>query len=288
MIRLIALDMDGTLLGPDHQVSTKNRDTILAAQENGIQVMVATGRGYQEAFDPVKSVGLDLAYICLNGAEVREKNKDIISSTYINEQDIQQAASILDTKTIDYQLFIGDRLYTKSIEQQVEIFAQLARDLNQVPPIDVIRTEVMQRVEDGYIHEVPSYEALLQTHGQSIYKIFGTSMNRTSLDTARGSLKDLSGLAVSSSGAGNLEITNINAQKGIALEAYTKQKGIAMENVMVVGDSFNDVSMMKRAGRSVAMGDAPAQVRAHCTHSTVTNTADGVSLAIEEVLQQQR
>ncbi|HLS60094.1 MAG TPA: Cof-type HAD-IIB family hydrolase [Virgibacillus sp.] len=288
MIRLIALDMDGTLLGPDHQVSKKNRDTILAAQASGIQVMVATGRGYQEAFDPVKSVGLDLAYICLNGAEVRETNKQVISSTYINEQDIEQTASVLDTKEIDYQLFIGDRLYTKSVEQQVEIFAQLARDLNQVPPIDIIRAEVMRRVEEGYIHEVASYEELLQTKAKSIYKIFGTSMNRNSLDLARGSLQDLSGLAVSSSGAGNLEITNINAQKGIALDAYTKQHGISMENVMVVGDSFNDLSMMERAGRSVAMGDAPERIKETCTHITKTNADDGVSLAIEAVLKHQR
>src|SRR5690625_19055 len=103
MIRLIALDMDGTLLNPDHQVSENNRDSILAAQASGIQVMVATGRGYQEAFDPVKSVGLDVAYICLNGAEVRETNKQVVPSPYINEQNIEQAASILNKKEIVHQ-----------------------------------------------------------------------------------------------------------------------------------------------------------------------------------------
>src|SRR5690625_6228534 len=95
-------------------------------------------------------------------------------------------------------------------------------------------------------------------------------MNRNSRDLARGSLQDLSGLAVSSSGAGNLEITNINAQKGIALDAYTKQHGISMENVMVVGDSFNDLSMMERAGRSVAMGEDRKSTRLNSSHVAIS------------------
>ena len=98
---------------------------------------------------------------------------------------------------------------------------------------------------------------MIKQRGNEIYKIFGTSFNRH-LDNAREALKSLPGLAVSSSGAGNLEITNINAQKGIAVEQYAKSKGISMENVMVIGDNYNDLSMMERAGRSVAMGNAPA------------------------------
>jgi len=145
----------------------------------------------------------------------------------------------------------------------------------------------MDRVEQGYIRQVDSYNELINQRGNEIYKVFGTSFNRTNLDKARQELQLLPGLAISSSGAGNLEITDINAQKGIAVETYAKSKGISMKDVMVIGDNYNDLSMMVRAGHSVAMGNAPAAIKVACTEITTTNEHDGVGLAIEAILQNQ-
>lgn len=146
----------------------------------------------------------------------------------------------------------------------------------------------MGRVEQGTLQEVDSFDDLIQQRGNEIYKIFGTSLHRQHLDNARNILHTLPGLAVSSSGAGNLEITHALAQKGIAVEQYAKSKGVSMESVMVIGDNYNDLSMMKRAGRSVAMGNAPAEIKAACTVTTTSNAHDGVGLAIEAILQLQK
>ena len=287
MIHLIAIDMDGTILSPDHSISTKNKQAILAAQSNGIEVVIATGRSFSEAFGPVRSGGLNLPYICLNGAEIREESGELISATHIAEVDIKKITSILDAHTIDYQLFIDTLIYTKSIKDQIDSFIQLAEAANQIPAVDKIRQDVMDRVEQGSIRQVDSYNELINLRGSEIYKIFGTSYNRLHLDNARKVLQLLPGLAISSSGAGNLEITNINAQKGIAVEKYAKIKGISMANVMVIGDNYNDLSIMERAGLSVAMGNAPAEIKAACTEITTTNEHDGVGLAIEAILQHQ-
>ncbi|WP_421102881.1 Cof-type HAD-IIB family hydrolase [Sporosarcina psychrophila] len=287
MIRLIAIDMDGTILSPDHSISTKNKQAILAAQLNEIEVVIATGRSFSEAIGPVRSGGLNLPYICLNGAEVRNESGELISATHIVGNDIKKITSILDAHTIDYQLFIDTLIYTKSIKDQIETFIQLAEAANQIPAVDEIRKEVMDRVERGFVIQLDSYDELINLRGSEIYKVFGTSFNRLNLDDARKALQLLPGLAISSSGAGNLEITNKNAQKGIAVENYAKSKGISMENVMVIGDSYNDLSMMERAGRSVAMGNAPAEIKAACTEITTTNEHDGVGLAIEAILQHQ-
>ena len=287
MIRLIAIDMDGTILSPDHTISTKNKQAILAAQSNGIEVVIATGRGFSEAYGPISDSGLNLSYICLNGAEIRDAFGNLISATHIVENNITKITSILDAHTIDYQLFIDTLIYINSIEDQIDTFIQLAEAANQIPAVDKIRQEVMDRVEQGYILQVDSYDELINQRGSEIYKVFGTSFNRANLDKARKALQLLPGLAISSSGAGNLEITDINAQKGIAVEKYAKSKGIAMANVMVIGDSYNDLSMMERAGRSVAMGNAPAEIKAACTEITTTNEHDGVGLAIEAILQLQ-
>ncbi|HJF33777.1 MAG TPA: Cof-type HAD-IIB family hydrolase [Sporosarcina psychrophila] len=287
MIRLIAIDMDGTILSPDHSISTKNKQAILAAQSNGIEVVIATGRSFSEAFGPVSDEGLNLSYICLNGAEVRDEFGELLAATHIAKNDINEITSILDAHTIDYQLFIDTLIYTKSIKDQIDTFIQLAEAANQIPPVDKIRQEVMERVEKGFIVQLDSFDKLINQRGNEIYKVFGTSYNRQQLDNARNALQLLPGLAISSSGAGNLEITNHNAQKGIAVEQYANSKGIAMENVMVIGDSYNDLSMMVRAGHAVAMGNAPAAIKAACTEITTTNEYDGVGLAIEAILQQQ-
>lgn len=287
MIRLIALDMDGTILSPDHSISIKNKEAIWEAQKNGIEVVIATGRSFLEAFDPIHDAGLNVPYICINGAEVRDQQGNLISETHILEEDISKVTTILDDEAIDYQLFIDKQVYTKNIEAPIDTFIQLAEAANQVPQVDEIRREVMDRVERGIIRQVDSFNPLIAEHGSSIYKIFGTSYNRDHLDRAREALKQFPGLAVSSSGAGNLEITSVNAQKGIAVEQYATSKGISMDQVMVVGDNYNDLSMMERAGRAVAMGNAPDAIKAACTHVTATNEHDGVGLAIQEVLQVQ-
>jgi len=287
MIRLIAIDMDGTILSPDNSISTKNKQAIIAAQSNGIEVVIATGRSFSEAFGPVSGEGLNLSYICLNGAEVREESGELISATHIIEDDIKKITSILDAHAIDYQLFIDTLIYTKSIKDQIDTFIQLAEAANQIPAVDEIRKEVMDRVERGFVIQLDLYDELINQRGSEIYKVFGTSFNRLNLDNARKELQLLPGLAISSSGAGNLEITNKKAQKGIAVEQYAKSKGISMANVMVIGDSYNDLSMMELAGRSVAMGNAPEEIKAACTAITTTNEFDGVGLAIEAILQHQ-
>ncbi len=287
MIRLIAIDMDGTILSPDHTISTKNKEAILEAQSNGIEVVIATGRSFSEAFDPISSEGLNVSYICLNGAEIRNSFGELISATHITKDDVEKIIAILDEEKIDYQLFIDTIVYTKSIEGPIDAFIQLAKAANQVPPIDEIRKEVMGRVAQGTLQEVDSFDDLIKQRGEEIYKVFGTSFHRQHLDNARDILQTILGLAVSSSGAGNLEITHAYAQKGIAVEQYAKIKGISMENVMVIGDNYNDLSMMKRAGRSVAMGNAPEEIKAACTVVTTSNEHDGVGLAIEAILQLQ-
>jgi Cof subfamily protein (haloacid dehalogenase superfamily) len=277
--------MDGTLLGPDHTISKKNKEAILEAQSRGIEVVIATGRSYSEAYYPLTDAGLKVPFICLNGAEVRKNDGELLSATYLAESEIDQIVSILEEQKIDYQLFIGKTVYTKSIEDQIDTFVQLALAANQVPPIDEIRAEVMNRVEIGLVKEIPSLAPIIEKHKQEINKIFGTSFNKIHLDNARKALKSLTGLAVSSSGAGNLEITSINAQKGIALEQLAKSKGIAMENIMAIGDNYNDLSMLQVVGHSVAMGNAPEDIKAACKSVTTTNEFDGVGTAIESALR---
>lgn len=287
MIRLIAIDMDGTLLSPDHTISEMNKKTIREAQAQGIEVVIATGRSYLEAYEPVHEEGLDLSYICINGAEVRDNTGNLITGTHLLDEDIHKVMAILESYEIDCQLFIDKTVYAKSIQVQVDTFIQLAEAANLTPNVEDIRKEIESRVELGIVQIVDSFDPVLKDHQSEIYKILGTSFNRDNLDVARAALNNIPSLAISSSGAGNLEITNVNAQKGIALTALSRARNIPMEQVMAIGDNYNDLSMMERVGRSVAMGNAPEAIQEACDHITETNSNNGVSVAIQKVLQAQ-
>lgn len=285
MIRLIAIDMDGTLLAPDHTISERNIQAIRAAKEKGIEVVIATGRSYPEAHGPVGDAMLETSYVCLNGADVRDESGNIISATYLPEKDISKITSILNQENIHHELYIDESIYTINVEEQIQMFINLAKSIGQTVPEDSIRQEVMGRVEQGFIRLVDSYDEMITLRGHEIYKIFAVSNQPENLRRANEQLKTIQSLAVSSSGIQNIEINNINAQKGIAIEEYTNLKGISMDDVMVIGDSFNDVSMMERAGYSVAMENAPDEIKALCTETTSRSDQDGVALAIEKVLK---
>ena len=96
-----------------------------------------------------------------------------------------------------------------------------------------------------------------------------------------------SSIKITSSSRSNIEINNINAQKGIAVERYANMLNTPMSNVMAIGDNNNDVSMLKLAGTSYAMGNASTEVKQLATHITDTNVNDGVGKAILAVLAEQ-
>ncbi len=93
-------------------------------------------------------------------------------------------------------------------------------------------------------------------------------------------------LAVSSSSQNNIEITNVKAQKGVAVKVIAEELGIELVDCMAIGDNLNDVSMLKVVGTSVAMENAPTVVSALADYITVSNEEDGVALAIESALRE--
>ena len=95
MIKLIATDMDGTLLNAGHEITTMNQEAIKFAQANGITVVIATGRAFYEAQTPVAETDLKVPYICLNGAEVRDESFNIMSTSHLNHDLVHKITTAL-------------------------------------------------------------------------------------------------------------------------------------------------------------------------------------------------
>jgi Cof subfamily protein (haloacid dehalogenase superfamily) len=284
MIKCIASDMDGTLLNSYQQVSQENKEAILKAQDQGVEVVIATGRSYQEVRFILDEADLHCPVIGVNGAEVRTKEGEILSATPIDKHVAKRAAEKLMEKDIYFEVYTNQGTYSLDPSKAVAIIVDIVVSANP----EVKREDVVKRAEartsHGLVHQVESYDLLFNDDSHQIYKLFGFAIDSDRREAAAASLEELTELAVSSSGHNNLEITHRNAQKGIALETFVKSKGIDISETMAMGDSFNDVSMLERVGRAVAMGNADYEIKTLCDVITATNDEHGVAKAILEVL----
>jgi Cof subfamily protein (haloacid dehalogenase superfamily) len=284
MIKCIATDMDGTLLNSIQEVTKENKEAILAAQAKGIEVVVATGRSYQEARLPLDQAGINCPIICVNGAEVRSIDGDKISVTPIDKQTAKEIARKLDEQDVYYEVYTNKGSFTSDAQKAVSVILDIVISANPDVNQQNAREKAEKRINSGGVGVIDDYNILFDEDEYEIYKFLAFSYDTDRLDAAKKSLEEISDLAISSSGHENLEITHINAQKGIALEAFVKAKGIDLSETMAIGDNLNDVSMLERAGRSVAMGNASYYVKSLCDVITDTNQESGVGKAILEVL----
>ncbi len=284
MIKCIATDMDGTLLNSMQEITEENKQAILKAQSQGVEVVVATGRSYREATYVLNAAGLTCPVICVNGAEVRSKEGEVISAHPIPKQLARKTAAKLAAKDVYFEVYTNQGAYTMDSDKAVSTLVDIVMSANPDADRDVITYAAGARVRDGLIHMVEDYERLFANDDVMIYKFLAFSFEDGKLEEASESLRGFDELEITKSGIENIEITHKNAQKGIALEAFTKAKEIDLADTMAIGDNFNDISMLEKACRAVAMGNASFEIKALCDVITDTNEESGVGKAILEVL----
>ncbi|MEK4951787.1 Cof-type HAD-IIB family hydrolase [Bacillus sp. FSL W8-1127] len=284
MIKCIATDMDGTLLNSRQMISEGNRTAIKKAQEKGIEVVIATGRSYDEAQTVLAEAGLQCPIICVNGAEVRTKEGEIIHTNELSAKQSLDIYEILYHSDTYYEVFTNKGIYTDHYEKGVQTLMNIFQTANPDMPEDQIYEMAKNRYSKGHIQIVENYEHVIESNDQLVYKFLVVSKNPSELMRVKEKLEAIPEISVSSSGSENLEVTHNKAQKGIALTWFTERMGISMQETMAIGDNLNDLSMFERVGRSVAMGNGHPDIKKICSHETAVNDEDGVGKAILEVL----
>lgn len=287
MIKLIATDMDGTLLNASHEISEENIHAIRYAQEQGITVVIATGRAFYEANAPVAEAKLKVPYICLNGAEVRDETFNIMNTSHLNHELVQRIQSLLKNKDTYYQIYTNRGIYTENPEKDLEIYMDIAKHAGQEGDIDKIKAGIQKRIENGTLKVVDDYDEIEDIPGEIIMKILAFNPDLEKLDEIGKQLSSSPNLAVSSSSRGNLEITHSDAQKGVALSSIVEQLHIDLNDVMALGDNLNDISMLERVGYPVAMGNSAQEVKDVAKYVTDTNENSGVGKAIMKLLKEE-
>lgn len=285
MIKTIAIDMDGTLLNKMQMVSEENKSAIHKAQEEGIEVIIATGRSFEEARYALDKVGLECPIICVNGAALFTQEGKVAASHPMPIASVKNAAEWLEERGIYFEIYTSKGIFSKNYETAIDALVDVMVTANQDIDPSQIRKYAEARLQLGHVTSIADYAELFDQAELELYKILGFSTDLQVLDQAASRFKMDEGTAVTSSGRENVEITSKHAQKGIVLEKYVNEKEGSMQETMAIGDNYNDISMFERVGLSVAMGNAPTDIQNLCDEVTGTNEEHGVAKAILKVLK---
>ncbi|MGV3463978.1 MAG: Cof-type HAD-IIB family hydrolase [Heyndrickxia sp.] len=284
MIRCIASDMDGTLLNSRQEISELNRKALLYAKEKGIEIVIATGRSYEEAHFLLENAGIRCPLIAVNGAEIRNESGEIVRSIGLNGEQASAIAKLLNEIGVYFEIYTNKGKFTEDYDKSISVIVDIYKTANPDRPTEEIRQMVESRFTNGFIQTIDDYEVLFHKPECIFYKFIVFSRDKKLLDKASLALHEIEGLKVTSSGHDNLEVNHIDAQKGIALGAFVKERGIDLEETMAIGDNLNDLSMLKRVGYSFAMGNAEEEVKQVCKYQADLNINDGVGKAIAQML----
>ena len=289
MIKLIASDMDGTLLNHNHKIPEENVKLINFAKNQGIEFVVATGRAYYEALPALNEENINCDVISFNGGIVYDKNGNIISIIPMLPKDLYYTIEILKSFNISYQLYTKNTIYTTSIETDINAYIDLIRSNGYEPDVEHLRAEAQQKLEVGYITEVENIELYLNEKENPPIKIIAISNDISKLENAAKLLSENTSISVTSSGANNIEIMHKNATKGTALKEIAKIYGINLENAVAIGDNLNDQAMLDIVGYSVAMKNGNIKLKEQAKYVTEkTNSEGGVADTIFKLIEQNK
>lgn len=286
MIKVIASDLDGTLLGNDGRIAPQTLKALHWAGDAGIRFIITTGRNFYGVMEALEGMELTCDYLVSSGAEVRDCRKEVVSCVAMDTGLCRAiygilknypVSSIFATDNYDYQIGTYEEIEERTLLHLKSNFIDMG--------MEEIKNSEMFGKRMGRTKIVQDFQKLEDAR-VPIYKIFVFSDDREMLERIEKNLADFSSIAVSSSFFTNLEITDFRAQKGPVLKKYIESLGYRMEEVMVFGDSRNDCSMLAMDfGATIAMGNADLETKKTAKYVTKSNEDFGVAYAIAQLLQ---
>ena len=286
MIKVIASDMDGTLLNNNHVFSEKTIQSIKKACEKGFRFMVVTGRNFVSAMQPLKDTGLVCDYVVSSGAVVRNPEKEIVISIDMGFDECEYIYNNLKKYPVGILFCSEEMNHILGTHEEVEecILDYVKFFHETVEREELRKTKTYQQVWER-TKAFPDYVAL-RKNNIPIGKMFLFSEDVEMLQEIKRELSKNKNLAISSSLKTNLEVTHASAQKGPVLKRYIESLGYTMDEVMVLGDSLNDLSMIEMDfGATIAMENADEEIKAAAKYMTKSNENDGVAYVIDEMLK---
>jgi Cof subfamily protein (haloacid dehalogenase superfamily) len=276
-LRLIAIDIDGTLLNPEFHISATDLATLRRAHAEGVEVILVTGRRHTFALPIAQQLGFDLWLISSNGAVTRSLAGETFHRDLLPERTCRDLVGVMQefrgqtVITFDNNDVGSDGAGTIVIERLDELEASIQRWLEKnmqyirfvIPIEDALTTDPVQAMFCGPI-----------AHMQRVLQVLGSCGLPITVLRTEYSGRDLS----------IIDVLNAGCSKGHALKRWANYRQITPEQVMAVGDNYNDIEMLAFAGHPFIMGNASEELHSRGWTRTGSNAESGVSAAIEHVL----
>ena len=271
-IRLLAVDIDGTLLNPEFHISETDLATLRRAHAQGIEVILVTGRRHTFALPIAQQLGFDLWLISSNGAVTRSLAGETFHRDLLPEPTCRELVHLMqEFRGQTVLTFDSNGPGTIVIERLDQLEASIQRWLEKnmkyiqfvVPIEDALTTDPVQAMFCGPVAHMQRVLQVLANCGLPI------TVLRTEYPG-----RDLS----------IVDVLNAGCSKGHALERWANYRQITREQVMAVGDNYNDIEMLAFAGHPFIMGNASEELRGRGWKLTRSNAESGVAAAIEHML----
>ncbi len=278
-IKLIASDIDGTLINTDHNVSEKTKKVIHRLRDEGIHFVLATGRAFDSTHRIAQQLELeqeDIGMICLNGMHTYNpitKEKRVHDG--LNFEEALQFKNLGEKYHMGVMYCFDNMMYLEMSERSKEDYANARGEevksyFNFGVGIELI--DSLNDIEELFEKAQLQKSAFIQTEDY-MSLVIDRMKDETNAD-----------YTLMQVGPGWTEVAKSSVNKGAALIDYAAKRGIKPEEIMVFGDSENDISMFKVAGISVAMENAIGTAKENATHHTISNDDHGVAVFIEDYL----
>lgn len=284
-MKLIAIDMDGTLLNENLVISKKTVEAIKRVQRKGHIVIIATGRAYLDALKIIQESGLRCPILSVNGAILYNEDGERIFDCTMNCSTVEQIISLLQEEDLYCEIYTNVATYRLNGGKDKLLIEldRLKKSVLQINEDHLWNIAQKQFLQAGVVN-IDNFSSVFVNKDHRYYKILAFSFDQNKLSKVKSKLKALNGIAISGSSDYNIEVTNELAQKGASLIKAAEYYQIPMSETVAIGDSYNDVSMFRVAGVSIAMGNAEEIIKSQCMFTTKSNDEDGVAYALDSFL----
>lgn len=277
-IRIIALDLDGTLLDSQKRLSDANRCALEEAAAKGILIVPTTGRFFGMMPQVIRDLPFVRYAITINGAQVYDRATD--TAIVRDEIPLDMALKLmrlLDNYDVIYDCYRSNWGWmTESLQAKAADYATDAHYLKMIRefrnPVADLKEHLLRTAADGNVQKIMLF-ARNEPAGESVTNTIIKAVNEQFPD-----------IKVTASTWNNLEFNISTAHKGNALKRFAEHLGLTLDNCMALGDGMNDLTMIQAAGLGVAMANAHPRVLAAADQVTLSNDEDGVANAIRNML----
>mgnify|MGYP005802546529 FL=1 len=287
MYKLVAIDLDGTMLNHYGEISERTKETVRRCIEKGVEIVLASGRPIDSIKTIAEELGIKGYFIAGNGALVYDIRKnEMIYENYIKKEKVLEIIKICEENSIAYNVYTDKVILTTNLKFNVLYYYKenLKKEENKQTNISIVEN---------------MYEYVENMKDEKFLKITICDQNDTIFHSIIKKLKEINDIEVLDishmarkiikQGTEEIpveyfytEISASNVDKWEAIEFLRKRMGLAKEEIMTIGDNINDKKMIENAGMGIAMKSSTMEILKIARDITETNDNDGVAIALEK------